>query len=74
MINQLDRQQYKEAVKIVMDAKQASVSLLQRRMRVGYSQAARLIDQMEEDKVISPYNGNNPRKILVKEVIWKDEV
>ena len=45
---------YEQAVRIVLEAKQASVSLLQRRMRIGYTRAARLIDQMEA-KVLSDH-------------------
>lgn len=51
------------AVKIVTEAKQASVSLLQRRLRVGYSRAARLIEAMEQMKLISTYQGDKPREV-----------
>ncbi|OMF38165.1 cell division protein FtsK, partial [Paenibacillus peoriae] len=50
-----------KAVQIVAEAKQASVSLLQRRMRIGYSRAARLIDEMERRKFIGTYQGDKPR-------------
>ncbi|MFF2014832.1 DNA translocase FtsK 4TM domain-containing protein [Paenibacillus sp. NPDC058177] len=56
---------YDQAVQIVLEAKQASVSLLQRRMRVGYTRAARLIDSMEARGVIGPYEGSKPREVLV---------
>lgn len=56
---------YEQAVTIVLEAKQASVSLLQRRMRVGYTRAARLIDSMEARGVIGPYEGSKPREVLV---------
>lgn len=56
---------YEQAVQIVLEAKQASVSLLQRRMRVGYTRAARLIDYMESKGVIGPYEGSKPREVLV---------
>lgn len=52
-----------DAVKIVAEAKQASVSLLQRRLRIGYTRAARLIDEMERRKMIGPYKGNEPREV-----------
>ncbi|PWW06457.1 S-DNA-T family DNA segregation ATPase FtsK/SpoIIIE [Paenibacillus cellulosilyticus] len=55
---------FDQAVGIVVDAKQASVSLLQRRMRVGYTRAARLIDQMEAKGVVGPYEGSKPREVL----------
>lgn len=56
---------YEQAVTIVLEAKQASVSLLQRRMRVGYTRAARLIDSMESRGVIGPYEGSKPREVLM---------
>ncbi|WP_058303993.1 FtsK/SpoIIIE family DNA translocase [Gorillibacterium timonense] len=56
---------YDQAVQIVVEAKQASVSLLQRRMRVGYTRAARLIDAMEAKGVVGPYEGSKPREVLV---------
>ncbi|MBP1991275.1 FtsK/SpoIIIE family DNA translocase [Paenibacillus eucommiae] len=56
---------YDQAVQIVLEAKQASVSLLQRRMRVGYTRAARLIDSMEAKGVVGPYEGSKPREVLV---------
>jgi S-DNA-T family DNA segregation ATPase FtsK/SpoIIIE len=56
---------YDQAVQIILEAKQASVSLLQRRMRVGYTRAARLIDSMEARGIIGPYEGSKPREVLV---------
>ncbi|MFS0727902.1 DNA translocase FtsK 4TM domain-containing protein [Paenibacillus sp. 1P07SE] len=56
---------YEQAVTIVVEAKQASVSLLQRRMRVGYTRAARLIDTMEAKGVVGPYEGSKPREVLM---------
>jgi len=56
---------YDQAVSIVVEAKQASVSLLQRRMRVGYTRAARLIDTMEAKGVVGPYEGSKPREVLM---------
>jgi S-DNA-T family DNA segregation ATPase FtsK/SpoIIIE len=57
---------YEEAMEIVIRAKQASTSLLQRRLKVGYSRAARLLDDMELRGVVGPADGNKPRKILVQ--------
>jgi DNA segregation ATPase FtsK/SpoIIIE, S-DNA-T family len=54
-----------EAVKIVVETGQASISLLQRRLRVGYNRAARLIDSMEERGIIGSYEGSKPRQVLV---------
>lgn len=56
---------YYEAVKLVVENKQASVSLLQRRFRIGYTRAARLIDTMEAKGIVGPYEGSKPRKVLV---------
>ncbi len=56
---------YEEAVKTILEAKQASVSILQRRLGVGYTRAARLIDMMEDEGVVGPYQGSKPRDILM---------
>lgn len=56
---------FDQAVAIVLEAKQASVSLLQRRMRIGYTRAARLIDSMEAKGIVGPYEGSKPREVLV---------
>ena len=54
---------YQEAKEIVIEAKKASASLLQRRLRVGYARAARLLDMLEERKVIGPGEGAKPREV-----------
>jgi len=56
---------FDQAVAIVLEAKQASVSLLQRRMRIGYTRAARLIDTMEAKGIVGPYEGSKPREVLM---------
>ena len=56
---------YDQAVQIVLEAKQTSVSLLQRRMRIGYTRAARLIDAMEKRGIVGPYEGSKPREVLM---------
>ncbi len=53
-----------EAIKVVMEGKRVSTSLLQRRLGVGYPRAARLIDQLEKEGVIGPAEGNKPREVL----------
>ena len=58
---------YQEAVKVVIQARRASVSMLQRRLKVGYARAARLIDMMEEEGVVGPYRGSKVRELLVDE-------
>ncbi|MGH7197895.1 MAG: DNA translocase FtsK, partial [Candidatus Omnitrophota bacterium] len=57
---------YVEAKRIVLESGQASVSMVQRRLGLGYTRAARLIDMMEEDGVVGPYRGAKPREILVE--------
>jgi len=58
---------YMEAVKIVIGTKQASVSMVQRKLRVGYTRAARMIDIMENEGIVGPYNGSKPREILIED-------
>ena len=61
------------AVEIVLETEQASVSLLQRRLKLGYSRAARLIDQMEELGFVGPFEGSHPRRILITGEVWEKE-
>jgi S-DNA-T family DNA segregation ATPase FtsK/SpoIIIE len=56
---------YKDAVRVVTEAGKASTSLLQRRLRVGYSRAARIIETMEEQGIVGPADGARPREVLV---------
>ena len=56
---------FDEAVQLVVEMQSASVSMLQRRFRIGYNRAARLIDTMEEHQIVGPYEGNKPRMVLV---------
>lgn len=56
---------FPQAVRIVIEAKQASVSLLQRRLPIGYSRAARLIDAMELKGYVGPYEGSKPREVKI---------
>ncbi|MCK5219515.1 DNA translocase FtsK, partial [bacterium] len=57
---------YEQAVAWVVRAKQASTSMLQRRLKVGYSRAARLLDKMEENEIVGPPEGSRPRRVLVQ--------
>lgn len=56
---------YDEAVKLVLETRQASVSMLQRRLGLGYTRAARLVDMMEDGGIVGPYQGSKPRDILI---------
>lgn len=60
-----DDDMYRDAVRVVVDSGKASASLLQRRLRVGYARAARLIEQMEEQGIIGPADGARPRDVLI---------
>lgn len=60
---------YEEAVSLVLKTRQASVSMLQRRLGVGYTRAARLIDMMEDQNIIGPYQGSKPREIITENVL-----
>ena len=59
-----------QAVDVIFDTKQASVSMLQRRLKLGYSRAARIVDQIEELGVIGPFEGSKPRQILITKDQW----
>jgi len=61
---------YDEAVRVVVETNQASVTILQRRLRLGYSRAARLIDMMEQNGLVGPYVGSKARDILVDREKW----
>lgn len=59
---------YDQAVKLVTDTGQASISMVQRRLRIGYNRAARMIEQMEKDGVIGPADGAKPREVYAQKV------
>jgi len=61
-----------EAIRIVVENGQASTSLLQRKLKIGYNRAARIIEQMEERRIISGRNGSKPREILLSNADLKD--
>lgn len=63
--NEADDDMYKDAVHVVVESRKASTSLLQRRLRIGYARAARLIETMEEQGIIGPADGSRPRDVLV---------
>ncbi|MFA7294496.1 MAG: DNA translocase FtsK, partial [Candidatus Omnitrophota bacterium] len=65
---------YDEAVRVIMESNQASVSILQRRMRLGYTRAARIIDIMESEGLVGPYEGSKPRRILVDRQSWLNDL
>ena len=61
---------FKQAVDVVIDAGQASTSLLQRRCKLGYARAARIMDEMEQKSIIGPYEGAKPRAVLISRQQW----
>lgn len=64
---------YDEAVRVIMEGNQASVSILQRRLRLGYTRAARIIDMMEQEGLVGPFEGSKPRKILADREAWLEK-
>jgi len=61
-----------QAVDVIFETKQASVSMLQRRLKLGYSRAARIVDQMEEIGVVGPFEGSKPRQVLISKQQWQE--
>jgi len=59
---------YEKALRLILDCKKASVSLIQRRMKIGYARAGRLMDLMEDRGIVGPYQGSKPRQLLVDPV------
>ena len=59
------------AVEVILDTKQASVSMLQRRLKLGYARAARIVDEMEEKGIVGPFQGSKPREILITKEQWE---
>ncbi len=60
------------AIEVVVELGQASVSMLQRRLKLGYGRAARLVDQMEEMGVVGPSEGSKPRQVLLNKEQWQE--
>ncbi len=59
---------YDQAVTVVTETRQASISMIQRRLRVGYNRAARMIEKMERDGVVGPADGAKPREVLAQKI------
>ena len=60
------------AVEVVLETGQASVSMLQRRLKLGYARAARLVDQMEQRGYVGPFEGSKPRQLLITKEKWQE--
>ena len=65
---------FDEAVEIVVESGQASVSMLQRHLKLGYSRAARLVDEMEERGIVGPFEGSKPRPVLISRQEWQERM
>ena len=59
-----------QAVDVILETGQASVSMLQRRLKLGYARAARIVDEMEEKGIVGPFQGSKPRAILITKEQW----
>ncbi|WP_188454334.1 FtsK/SpoIIIE family DNA translocase [Virgibacillus oceani] len=66
-VSEVDDELYDDAVQLITEMQSASVSMLQRRFRIGYTRAARLIDAMEDRGVVGPYEGSKPRTVLISQ-------
>ena len=60
------------AIDVVMETGQASVSMLQRRLKLGYSRAARIVDEMEQRGIVGPFEGSKPRQLLITREKWQE--
>ena len=61
---------FPKAVEVVVESGMASTTLLQRKLKLGYARAARVIDELAEKGIIGPYEGNKPRKVLITKEQW----
>ena len=67
-----DEDIFERAIEVVVEAGQASTSSLQRRLKLGYARAARIMDELEEKGIIGPYEGAKPRAVLVTKAEWEE--
>lgn len=59
------------AVEVLLETGQASVSMLQRRLKLGYARAARIMDELEEKGIVGPFEGSKPRQMLITREQWQ---
>jgi len=65
---------FEEAAQIVVQHQQGSASLLQRRLKLGYNRAGRIIDQLEAAKIIGPFEGSKAREVLIKDPMTLEQI
>lgn len=63
---------FNKAVEVVVEAQMASTTLLQRRLKLGYARAARIVDELEEKGIVGPFEGSKPRKVLISKQQWME--
>lgn len=68
-LDELDEEVYNDAIRVVKEERKASTSLLQRRLRIGYGRAARVIERLEEDRIISGADGSRARTLLIADEV-----
>ena len=68
LLDEEEDELYDQAVQIVSETRQASISMIQRKLRIGYNRAARMIERMEAEGVVSPQEGAKPRQVLVNPI------
>ena len=61
-----------KAIEVVVEAQQASTTLLQKKLKLGYARASRIVDELEERNIIGPYEGSKPRKVLITKQQWME--
>ncbi|HPP06912.1 MAG TPA: DNA translocase FtsK, partial [Syntrophorhabdaceae bacterium] len=63
----IEDEKYREAVEFVMEKGEASISMIQRRFRIGYNRAARIMEKMEKDGIVGPSDGVKPREVIKRQ-------
>jgi S-DNA-T family DNA segregation ATPase FtsK/SpoIIIE len=74
-INPDDRDElFREAAEVIVTSQQGSASLLQRKLKLGYNRAGRIIDQMEAAGIVGPFEGSKPRQVLIQDLTSLDKI